>query len=110
MLDLDAVHAAVGGTPGPGRLVALAALHAARKRAEHLHDDVTVWVVHPAPTGEQLRGYLAAGYELVDTGPPHPETGRGGPEGTGTAANVNSAATNGHDDRTSMPVDMARWR
>ncbi|MFC7877343.1 hypothetical protein [Isoptericola sp. NPDC057391] len=110
MLDLDAVHAAVGGTPGPGRLVALSALHAARQRVERLRDVDTVWLVHPTPTGEQLRGYLAAGYELVDTGPPHPEKGCGGPEGTGTAANVNSAATNGHDDRTSMPVVMARRR
>ncbi|MEL7977393.1 hypothetical protein AAG589_16140 [Isoptericola sp. F-RaC21] len=106
VIDLHAVHVAVGGGPGAGRIVALSASHAARKRAERLHDDVTVWVVHPDPTPDQRARYLADGYELVDTGPPPDEMARRPRVPTGTAANA-QAATKRHEHGISLPPRVA---
>jgi hypothetical protein len=64
VLDLDALHDALGAVPGPGRVVALAALQAARQRAERLREHPAVWLVHPDATPAQLATYRASGWAV----------------------------------------------
>lgn len=66
VLNLHAQLRALHGTAWHVRVVALAAFGAARRTAETLREPCTVWLIHPDPTPAQLRGYLDAGYELLD--------------------------------------------
>ncbi|MCK9793083.1 hypothetical protein M1843_04900 [Isoptericola sp. 4D.3] len=111
LADRDALHRGIDpdGTAGAaGRQLAHAAWCALIDRARAVAGGRVVWIVHPHPTPDQRARYVSAGYELVDTGPPHPETGAAVPKGTGTAANV-QAATKRHENIASIPRRTDGW-